>query len=256
MFGTDFYEARVIEIGNITPSMRRIVLGGGDLIRFQSKNFPDEFVRLLFVEPGSKSPVLPVRDQANQDKWVYPNEVCEPPGRYYTVRKWDAAKGEMTVDFVVHEGGVAATWASSSTVGDPVGVTTSNGRYRLPDNSSWLLIVSDITGLPAVGRILEEKPNGLSVVAHIEIPTMEDVQPLERHRAKIHWHTSFGGTKCLSCLSVIARDVRPPSGPGYIWIAGEAKEVAEARKHFRDHLGFDKNRIDAVGYWIEGHERS
>ncbi len=46
-----------------------------------------------------------------------------------------------------------------------------------------------------------------------------------------------------------------PEGPGYIYIAGEARAASECRKHFRDRLGFDKTRIDAIGYWIEGQAR-
>ncbi|MFK0686561.1 SIP domain-containing protein [Brucella intermedia] len=46
-----------------------------------------------------------------------------------------------------------------------------------------------------------------------------------------------------------------PEGPGYIYIAGEARAASDCRKHFRDVLGFDKRRIDAIGYWIEGQAR-
>jgi NADPH-dependent ferric siderophore reductase len=57
-------------------------------------------------------------------------------------------------------------------------------------------------------------------------------------------------------LPRIAREITElPEGSGYIYIAGEAKAVSESRKHFRDVLGFDKNRIDAIGYWIEGQAR-
>ncbi|MNL78558.1 Siderophore-interacting protein [compost metagenome] len=69
------------------------------------------------------------------------------------------------------------------------------------------------------------------------------------------WYDSFGKHGRASGLDEIARHIRLPDGPGYIWIAGEATCVSESRKHFRDALGFDKQRITAVGYWILGQAR-
>jgi NADPH-dependent ferric siderophore reductase len=57
-------------------------------------------------------------------------------------------------------------------------------------------------------------------------------------------------------LATIAAGITTlPAGNGYIYIAGEAKMVSQSRKHFRDALGFDKSRIEAIGYWIEGQSR-
>jgi NADPH-dependent ferric siderophore reductase len=46
---TDYYCAEVREVVALTPNMIRIVLGGEDLLRFQTSGDPDE--RLVVVLP-------------------------------------------------------------------------------------------------------------------------------------------------------------------------------------------------------------
>ncbi|MBN8933850.1 MAG: SIP domain-containing protein, partial [Rhizobium pusense] len=53
----------------------------------------------------------------------------------------------------------------------------------------------------------------------------------------------------------IAQAIKLPEGEGYLYIAGEATAASEVRKHFRDVVGVDKERITSVGYWVEGQSR-
>ncbi|MNT46913.1 Vibriobactin utilization protein ViuB [compost metagenome] len=137
-----------------------------------------------------------------------------------------------------------------------VGLCNPEGRYRLPVDAQWIVLLCDITGLPAAARILEELPNGITAKVHVELPDMADRQALTSQAdISASWYDSFGKHGRASGLDEIARHIRLPDGPGYIWIAGEATCVSESRKHFRDALGFDKQRITAVGYWILGQAR-
>jgi NADPH-dependent ferric siderophore reductase len=258
----DNFLASVVSVGHLTPSMMRVVLRleGGE--RLLPSGHPDEWVRLAVPADEATPVVLPVLRE--NGRWEMPEGADYAPNRPYTVRRWNAKTSEMVLDMVVHEGGVAARWAMAAKVGDVVGICNPEGRFWLPKGSRWLLMLTDITGLPAVGRVLEELPQGFKAVVHVEIPSDADRQEIGEMietaaDVEVTWHICHGlhpERPGYTQLPRIAREIRQlPEGPGYIYIAGEARAVAECRKHFRDALGFDKHRIDAVGYWIEGQAR-
>lgn len=254
----DNFLATTTSVEHLTPSMIRVVLklDGGE--RLIPTGHPDEWVRLA-VQPDPITPVmLPVLKESG--KWEMPAGLDWPPNRPYTIRRWDQKTCEMVIDIVAHEGGAVASWAMNAQVGDVVGICNPEGRFWLPKGSQWLLMLTDITGLPAVGRVLEELPAGFRTIVHIEVPSDEDRQDIATAAdASIVWHACHGlrpERRGYTELSRIAGTITElPEGPGYIYIAGEARAVSESRKHFRDVLGFDKSRIDAIGYWIEGQAR-
>ena len=254
----DYFLAETISVTRLTPSMIRVVVkvDGGE--RLLPSGHPDEWVRLA-LRPAPDMPVtIPVL--MDNGKWGRPDGSEHCPNRPYTIRRWDAHRSEMTIDIVVHEGGVAASWAMNASVGDIVGICNPEGRFWMPQGSQWLLMLTDITGLPAVGRVLEELPAGFRTIVHVEIPTEADRQPITTVAdASIHWHACHGPRDerpGYTELSRLAGEIAAlPDGPGYIYIAGEARAVSESRKHFRDALGFDKDWIDAIGYWIDGQAR-
>jgi len=255
----DYFLAETISVTRLTPATIRIVVkvDGGE--RLLPSGHPDEWVRLA-LRPNAETPVtIPVLME--NGKWGRPDGSKHCPNRPYTIRRWDAERCEMTIDIVVHEGGVAAGWAMNAKVGDMVGICNPEGRFWMPKGSEWLLMLTDITGLPAVGRVLEELADGLKVIVHVEVPSNADCQDIGTVAdADIHWHACHGprdGRPGYTELSRIAGEICSlPDGPGYIYIAGEARAVSDCRKHFRDRLGFDKDRIDAIGYWIEGQARA
>ncbi|MCJ8055197.1 siderophore-interacting protein [Shinella curvata] len=232
----DFHAATVLSSAVMTPSMIRVVIGGDGLREFASCGGLDEFIWLSF--PDGDVPF------------------ADAPGRYYTIRRWDGALGEMTIDFVSHEGGIAATWARAARPGDRLGILKPRFRYVPPADSTWILLIADATGLPAVGRIIEERPANLPVIAHVEIMTADDRQDFATADCTVHWHESMHHGERPSRLSDIARAITLPDGPGYVWIAGEASEIAACRKHFRDTLGLPREQLTTVGYWIHGQARS
>lgn len=258
----DNFLASVVSVGRLTPSMIRVVLKLDGGKRLLPSGHPDEWVRLAVPADDATPVVLPVLRE--NGRWEMPEGTDYAPNRPYTVRRWNARTSEMVLDMVVHEGGVAASWAIKAKVGNVVGICNPEGRFWLPKGSRWLLMLTDITGLPAVGRVLEELPEGFRAVVHVEIPSDADRQEIGEMietvaNVEVTWHTCHGlrpERPGYTELPRIAREITTlPDGPGYIYIAGEARAVSDCRKHFRDGLGFDKSRIDAVGYWIEGQAR-
>lgn len=250
---SEYFIAEVLSVIRVSPNMIRIDFGGEGLTQFRSSGRPDEWTRLMFpVEPSGKVELPILRD----GKWKGP-PTCElSPARPYTVRKWVPTSGVLTIEFVVHEGGIAADWANRASPGDRIVVSAPFGRFIPPSDSGWTVLLADITGLPAVARIIEERAAINVISAHVELPHEDDRQELRAGRdVSLYWYDSFGKESKPTRLLDIAQAIKLPEGKGYLYIAGEATAASEVRKHFRDVVGIDKERITSVGYWIEGQSR-
>ena len=102
-------EAQVVRTERLTPHMVRIVLGGESLAGFGTGEHTDHYIKILFPAQGVSYPepfdMERIRAEFPREQW--------PSTRAYTVRNWDAAAGELTVDFVVHgDEGLAGPWAT------------------------------------------------------------------------------------------------------------------------------------------------
>jgi len=242
-----YFRAEVRRAERLTPHMVRIVLGGADLAGFRTSGFADERLVVVFPAPGESEPPAPLLDaEGHQD---YPDESTRPEMRSYTVRAWSAERAELVIDFVAHDGGVAATWALGARPGDVVYVTEATGWYAPPAGSPWQLLVADMTGLPALGRIVEELAPGAR--AHVIAEVLEDAdrQPWASAGSVTYdWRVGSGNGAGASALLAAVQAYAWPSGPGYLWFAGEAAESRAVRRHVRS-LGWPHERFEILGYW-------
>lgn len=243
---SDYFRADVREVLALTPNMIRIVFGGEDLRRFVSSGDPDERLVVVLPRAGERETPAPVRQE--DGTLDYPSD-DEPELRSYTVRRWDADKPEMVIDFVRHEGGVAATWAIQAQVGDVVYLSPANGWYAPPADASWQLLLADMTALPALGRIVEELPAGTRAIAVTELAAEQDAQELSS-AADVTYDWVVGGNgHGPSRMLEVLKGLELPEGPGYIWFAGEAAESRAIRKYVRRELGWPTERFTILGYW-------
>ncbi|WP_072690895.1 siderophore-interacting protein [Rhodococcus marinonascens] len=224
------WSAPVVRTRRVTPNMQRITLAGGDLSRFESSGTPDERLLLAFPPDGTEK-------------------------RSYTVRRWDADALEMDIDFAVHAGGTAALWAARARPGETLGFSTASGWYDPPSDAGWQLLLADMAALPAVSRILEEMPSSDRVHVIAEVTTPEDRQRLVTDaKLTATWLHGSGNGAGSSLLAEAARSWPLPSGPGYVWFAGEAKVSRVVRRWLRHDLGWPADRYDVLGYWRENKE--
>ena len=121
------YTADVLRREQLSSHFVRLVLGGPGLADFTSTGVPDEWVAL--TAPGQFQI------------------------RYYTVRSF--RDGELTLDVVVHDHGLVTEWAAGDCVGDTVTVSEPKASFAMPPGAQWLLLVGDLTALPAMARIIE-----------------------------------------------------------------------------------------------------
>ena len=74
--------------------------------------------------------------------------------RYYTVRSY--AAGMLVLDVVLHDVGLVTEWVvRDDCVGSTVTITEPKGSFDPPPDATWLMLVGDLTGLPAMARIAE-----------------------------------------------------------------------------------------------------
>jgi NADPH-dependent ferric siderophore reductase len=243
-----YYRAEVRSAVRLTPNMVRVVLGGEDLRRFRTTGVGDERLVVLFPFAGERETPAPARmSDGSQD---YPEEATRPAMRSYTVRAFDAAAAELTVDLVAHAGGVAAEWGLDARPGDVVYVTEAAGWYSPPADAEWQLLVADMTALPALGRIVEELAEGACAHAIVEVIEPGDRQPLASvAELTSSWLVGSGNGHGPSRLLEALRGYELPSGPGYLWFAGESAESRAVRKYLRHELGWSTDRYEVLGYW-------
>jgi len=248
---SDYYRADVHEVVALTPNMIRIVFGGDDLRRFVSSGDPDERLVVVLPRAGEREAPVPVRqDDGTLD---YPAD-NEPEMRSYTVRR--VGSGELVIDFVRHEGGAAATWAIQARPGDVVYLSPAGGWYKPPADTTWQLLMADMTALPALGRILEELPAEQRAVVLAEVTEPSDSQQIDSPADTTYtWLSGSGNGHGPSRLLRALQELELPEGPGSIWFAGEAAESRAVRKHVRRELGWPTDRFTIIGYWRVEKER-
>lgn len=246
----ELLRATVIGATALTPGMVRIVFGG--LGAFTSAGIGDEYLRLHFPVPATGEFVLPEVDPnaTNGRGWIYPEGREPSPCQPYTVRRFDARRGEMTIDFVVHEGGIASDWAQSAKSGDVLYVGESRGLYEPPAHTDWQIFVTDATGLPALGRLVENLPAHVRATAIVEVADPSHEQQIESAAdVEFVWLHGTGNGIAASALPEAIRRLSIPEGSGYVWVAGESGMLRDIRKYLRHDLGLPADAYKVIGYW-------
>jgi NADPH-dependent ferric siderophore reductase len=216
------YAAEVLRRDPISPHLVRLTLGGAELAAFASTGIPDEWVGL--VVPGQYQ------------------------SRYYTVRSW--SDGELVVDVVVHDVGLVTEWASRDCVGDTVTLTEPKGSFDMPAGSSWLLLVGDLTAMPAMARIAQTVSD-VEVRIWAEVP--DDLPGYLPAGADITWLEP--PAEGVSALAEVVEGIDWPEGDGYFWMAGESAQMRAIRKHLMRDRRLPSSAYDVMGYWRGGSRR-
>ncbi|WP_309235434.1 siderophore-interacting protein [Streptomyces sp. TRM64462] len=243
------HEARVVRTERIAPHMVRIVLGGDGLDAFATSGWTDHYVKLLFAPEGVTYPepfdIERIRAEFPRDQW--------PTNRTYTVRAWDAAQRELTVDFVVHgDEGLAGPWAARARVGDTMRFLGPGGGYAPDAEADWHLLVGDESALPAIAASLERLPEGAVAYAFIEVEEPDDELKIAApDSAEIHW-LPRRGRPVGEALVAAVRSLDFPAGDVHAFVHGEAGAVKELRHHLRVERRVPRERLSISGYWRLG----
>jgi NADPH-dependent ferric siderophore reductase len=209
------YDAEVLRREQLSDHLVRLVLGGPGLAGFESTGIPDEWVGL----------VVPSQFQS----------------RYYTVRSWTGS--ELTLDIVVHDVGLVTEWAARDVAGETVTITEPKGSFAMPADAGWLILVGDLTALPAMARISAETAVPTRIWA--EVP--DDMSAYLPADADVTWLTPPGDGQ--SKLAEAVETIDWPAGDGYFWMAGESAQMRAIRKHLMRERKLPSPAYDVMGYW-------
>ena len=241
-----FRRVAVRTVEELTPRMRRIVVGGPELEGFEVGE-PAASVRLLLPPPGKGSIVMPEWD-GNQFK--LPNG-DRAPIRTFTPRYLDTERLELTLDIVVHQGGVASEWARSAEPGLEVAVSGPGRGYTVDAAAPAYLLAGDETAIPAISQLVELLPPETPVAVHIEIADPRSGLELPSHpKAEVTWHELPRGSRPGDALVAAVEAVGEISGVA--WVAGEAASVQRIRKHLFEARGMPRSAATVRGYWKMG----
>ncbi|MEH3139792.1 MAG: siderophore-interacting protein [Mycobacterium kyogaense] len=217
--------ASVVDTRTLSTRLRRIVLHVDD---------PD---------------ALQVRSDADAAVGVYfsPRDHPDGEGRNYSVRHHEGAL--LTLDIALHRHGPGSSWATTAHAGQRVVLDHARAWYRPPADTRWQVVVTDLSGLPAAARIVEELPTGIAATVIAEVPTSDDLDYLPRRDGVtvVPLVGTGNGTR-PSALADTVRALPMPPDRGYCWFAGEAAESRAVRKDLRSK-GWQRDRYDITGYW-------
>lgn len=233
---------QVLRVTDITPRMRRVTLHGPELAGFISLG-TDDHVKLLFATTP--------QEQAALDSFTpgQNSEGPKPAMRDYTPRRYDAASGELDIDFVLHGEGPAATWAAQAQAGQFLYIAGPRGSMIVPDMFDSYLLIGDETALPAIARRLEELPANRRAQVVIEIEDDAERQTLNS-KAQVDVIWVLRGERDLL---EVTRQLTLPEGKLYAWVATESGLSRKVRRVLLDEFGLDEASVKAAGYWrIEG----
>jgi NADPH-dependent ferric siderophore reductase len=242
----------VIRTEQLSPHMRRIILGGPALAGFPAA-CEGAHIKLLLARPGQAEPVLPT---LGPDGPVWPPADVRPIARTYTVSTYDPEANELGVDFVLHgDNGPASRWASRAWPGDAIGVAGPGGPRRFVPGAACYLLIGDPSALAALSSVLARLPAHARGHALIEIADSTEIQALPRPAGiTMHWLIRGSGPAGASTLLLdAARALHWPPGDVSVTLAGESRQVVALRDYLLHERGIPADAMYAVPYWKDRH---
>ena len=248
---------------DLTPTMRRLTFSGEAMEGFVSLGF-DDHVKMFFPAPGESEPRLPIVGPDGLVDWEstaaqIANKSLQFPNLVGfrmddTVRSYDLSRGELDIDFVLHDHGPASDWARRVCIGDPGWIAGPRGSFILPSDFDAYLLMADESGFPAIARRLEELPAGAHVTVLLECAGPEGKIGLRTDAdARIIW-VHRGSAKAGESDGLIERlrDLDLPAGDVSAWIACESAMAKRLRSHLVTERGLNPKWVRASGYWRRG----
>lgn len=217
-------------VTDLTPSLRRITLTGADLADFETPS-ADDHVKLFFT----------------------PDDGGEAIGRDYTPRNFRREALELDVDFVLHESGVATTWAKQARVEDELVVGGPRGSTLVKYEFDEYLLVADDAGLPALLRRLEDLPAGAKVTVFAEVQSAAHELPTTTQAAlTLRWlHRGDAAAGTTTLLQDAVGAWPQPTGTVFVWVGAERATASFIKENLLAR-GLNADTMRMTAYWTKG----
>lgn len=234
----------VAKVEQIAPQMKRITLQSEELRGFTSPGF-DDHVKLFFPSADGQLHLSLPGTEGGPEKIM----------RDFTPRRFDAERGELVIDFFIHEEGPATTWAVGAVSGSVLGVGGPRGSSIISTDGIGLhLLIGDETALPAIARRLEELSVSTSALVVAEVEPGFELPLSSRANLQVVWVPRDREAKAgTGELLIDALNDLPMMTEGcFAWAATETQAVRAIRRYLIEKRGFDKRWVKAAGYWQRG----
>ena len=228
----------------VMPGLLRVRLKGTDLAALAQDGI---HVRLMLPADRSGPPVWPV--VAANGGVIWPKGENLLHSRFVTIRTLRLEQNEVDIDIAAHDGGLVSEWASLPVNGDVVGVMGPSGDSMLP-RMDGLLLIADLTGLPAIARLLEtlnSPSDGHIIVSALNVEAARTYLPATSLEIHAIPPERFETEVVEADRSVGAREATR-----YAWFAGEFVNAQALRNVFKREFGLGKMEQLSVAYWRRG----
>lgn len=219
----------VLDKREITPHMLRITLGGAAMADFRADQ-ASAYVKLRLPQPDSDRPLL----------------------RTYTIRS--QRPDSVDIDFVRHgDGGPAVRWAEGVAPGDTIDIGGPGPKKRVNASADWVLLVGDMTALPAISANLETLPPHTRGLALIEVIDTDDIQPLTAPtgidlRGVINPRPGEDGDRLYDAVCALPWCAGRPA----VWCACEFQTMRRLRRYLKDERHVTREALYISSYWQHG----
>ncbi|MGF1734778.1 siderophore-interacting protein [Photobacterium satsumensis] len=231
----------------VTPNMIRLTLGGEGSYHFSQESI-GQYVKFLFTANGSTDiSALP--------------EGQRPMMRTFTVSGYQAATSTITIDIAKHElaavegevtpdiGGYASRWAFAAQVGDSISVVGPRPIQAMPVDAERFLLVADMTAQTALQAKLVLLPDSATGYVVLDVPSKEDVQPLELPNGMELVVNISGDTPLSDCIQALPWSCNESIA---VWCACEFSEMRTIRSYITCDKGIDRKMCYFSSYWKQG----
>lgn len=234
-----FYTLQVQSTARLTPNLQRLVLTGDDLAGFPEAP-AGSYIKLLFNQFGEPQTSVP---QEGQKTLM----------RTYTVRAFNKESRTLTVDFMLHgegvEAGPASHWAQTAKVGDTITIAGPGTSKGLADEYDWVMLLGDMTALPAISAQLESLPAETKGYAIINVVSDADQQALKvPDGIEVIWLMESSSSGLAKSL----HDIEWLEGTPAVWAACEFSSMRAIRSTLDVEFNVARSQVYVTSYWREG----
>ncbi|MFT5706886.1 MAG: NADPH-dependent ferric siderophore reductase [Oceanospirillaceae bacterium] len=234
----------IVSKQKITNNMMRITLGGDDLM-----TFPDEqeggYIKLHFAKSGvlNENVLAQIQSDDTQQR---------PILRTYTVRNQRQDPKQIDVDFVLHDTGLASNWALNSEIGSEIYIAGPGKKKSVDATADWVLIIGDMTALPAISVNLSSLAKTAQGYAVIEILHESDKQNLAvPSGVKLIWVVCDPASQSTALVDIV-KSLPKLAGNASAWLACEFDKMRLLRTYIYQDLQIPRRSVYASSYWKQG----
>ncbi|OCG21976.1 MULTISPECIES: siderophore-interacting protein [unclassified Gilliamella] len=237
----------VLKVEKISPSFIRVQFSSNKPVNIDPL-WVCPYLKLLFPDPSTGLIIFPKLDDNNK---IVLDDKLRVLVRNYSVREFDSVTNQFFVDFTIHDTGLASVWSQKAKVGDQIGLI--GAASKLYFTNDCLVLIGDISAVPAICYTLEHLPKKHKAFAFIQVNHKSDMVSLpDNKNIAVNWFVQNSDNPHQLVDAVINADL---SGKNKLLFWGGmerslAQPVRHAIKGKYTHLSPDAFQI--TNYWRKG----